>query len=396
MAASLLCCACFPALVVIVVVILLSRRGWQYEWGWGLSQASSATVLLGPLLAGLVAFDRSRRAAPTVADLAATTARSGFGALTLASWTWAVAAWAFGMGVAGVVVARHGAAGWPDPWILVQPPAALFAAACVGLAWGATFRSIAAAPIVTVVVFLGVVLGDYAGLTGLLAAGRATGSLIGMQQIPGVAATGVAVNLLMACLALAWAVHRIQPARRDLQGLVVIGGVVVLAAAMVLARAGGGNTYRAVEQEQICVGERVVVCGPQAARPVLKVAQSGLAGAVRDLSSSGVAWRSRYVWARGGAVLSIPEDTGLLRVSTENMSGGRMSTGEIAATLAMPRLCQDFFAPNPPDALLAKQALVTTWVADQLSRRERVGRAPGAVLDAFGDLATCEPARPQS
>jgi hypothetical protein len=385
-----------PAFVAVSLVILLTRRGWQFEWGWGLSQASSATVLLGPLLAGLVAFDRSRRAAPTVANLAASSPRSGLWALALASWMWAVAAWGLGMAVVAVVVTRNGARGWPDPWILVQPPAALLAAACLGLAWGATFRSIASAPIASVVVFLGIILGDYLGLTGLLASGRATGSLIGMQQVPAVAAAGIALNLMLALVALAWALHRIQPDRMDLKRLVMLGGAVTVAAAVGLARVGGGDTYRAVAEEQVCIGDGVVVCGPESARPVLAVAQSSLLSAVRQLGGSGVAWRSRYVWARGSDVFSIAADSGLLRVGTENISDGRMSPGEIASTLAMPRLCQDFFDPNPPDALLGKQGLVTAWVTEQLSQGSRAGRAPRQVLDAFDDLANCRPARAPS
>lgn len=207
----------FPALVAIVFVVIQSRSGWQFEWGWGFSQASTATLLLSPLVAGLVAFDRSRRVAPTLQALAATTPRARFVTLALASWAWTLLAWGVGMAYVAVRVAHNGGAGWPDPWIFLEAPVVLLAAASFGLAWGSVFRSLSAGPTAAVVVYLCVILTAALGLPGPFTAGQATGSLIGMEQIPEVALSGVGLSLAVALGPSLWDAQRTVLAQRYLR-----------------------------------------------------------------------------------------------------------------------------------------------------------------------------------
>ncbi|MGL5828633.1 MAG: hypothetical protein ACRC0L_03575, partial [Angustibacter sp.] len=122
-----------------VLAVSFSRRGWQYEWDWAFSNSSVSSVLLGPIAAGLVAFDRVHRFAPTLAELSRSTVRgrsAPFG-LAVATWVWAVAAWAVGLLVVAAVVSMNDPAGWPDPWILLEVPCTLLATTFIGLLWGA-------------------------------------------------------------------------------------------------------------------------------------------------------------------------------------------------------------------------------------------------------------------
>jgi hypothetical protein len=318
--------------------------------------------------------------------------------IAVAGWAWAMLAWLSVAGSAVITAARHGASGTPDPWIFFQVPTALFAASFFGLAWGSRFRSVAAAPSAAVVIYVLVILANVVGLPGVFVAGRSTGSLIGMEQIPTVAATAVTMSVGVGILAMVW--HRRQFTFSSIGasgGLLVVMALVVTASAIYGLASSDGNTYRATQQQPICVGETgVVVCGPPDGRALLTLSATGLESAARQLASSGIPLRERYDLRRGNDVFSLPEDAGLLRIGPEDIDSGRVSPQALAATLAMPRLCQDFFGPQPPESLLADQQVVMTWIARALVDREVEYAAPKDVVAAYASISDCKPARAPS
>ena len=91
-----------PAIVGLVAVVIAGRSGWYYEWDRAMSWASASTILLGPLVAGLLAFDVARRLGPTLEVLIATTRRglNGVFALALAVWAFGAGGWLLGIGYA--------------------------------------------------------------------------------------------------------------------------------------------------------------------------------------------------------------------------------------------------------------------------------------------------------
>lgn len=374
-----------PAMLAIELVVLFSRSGWDHEWDWALSQAAGATVLLAPLVAGLVAHDRARRVEPTLAALARTTRRGqrAVGALALTAWASATAAWAGGSVVAAVLAGRGGAAATPDPWVFVEAPVLLLLATAVGLAVGTHLRSPLAGPAAAALLFLGrLVLGSLSlGLDGSLAAGGATGSLVSEERNPTHALALIALHAALALLALAVAIS----AERL---LIAAAGVVAVGAAVALTVVSAhGAPYRWATGPEVCARGTVTVCGTDEAGYLLDASSTSLGDAVTRLAPSGLDLQTAYVLPHGGRV---PADQGVLRASTDGIRDGRLPTSDVALTLAMPRLCRALFGDQPPQDLLADQRLVAEWLTAAL-HAPRVGPAPADVRAAFARLRGCAP-----
>lgn len=385
----------FPALAALVVVLLMTGRGWGYEWNWAFSKASTSTILLSPLVAGMVAFDRSRLFTNTLQTVGETVMRPRIALVSMAAWLWACAIWSLSIATAAFVAHRGGASGRPDLWIFAQAPVALMAAACFGLAWGARVRGPLAGPAAALVVYLATVLLKGVGLPAVFWAGGATGTLIGVTQVPAIAATDIAINAAIAVTALAWHEEARTPARGGTRVMAAVLTIATISGAAAVATGlGGGDTYQESERKPICVGERTVVCGPPDGRAVLTIAESSLDTALQELGQSGIPWRQRYQLAAGRSVFDLSHEAGHLVVATEEIRRGKLARSDVASALATPRVCEAFLGAEPSDELLLKkQALVLAWVTDALERPETIRHAPSDVVEAFHALAGCEPQR---
>lgn len=383
----------FPALLAIVLVIAHTRKGWEYEWDWAFNNVSTSTILLAPVVAGLVAFDRSRRMQPTLAELACTTARGkrSLMSMALASWLWHLAAWALVMLYAGIRVASHGAVGTPDVWVFAETPAVLLAGAFVGLLCGSVLPNLAAGPVAAVTTYAVELLGDTSGLSGLFMAGGSTGTLVGLERTPSVALATIGVHLGVALTCgLAAAAWTVAP-ERAVRWFAAAASLLVVGALWNLGYVERGNdAYRVARSATFCVGSGVVVCGPQKAGPLLSIAQKSVAEAVAGTHSGGIPWQTRYVLSRDDE--RIPSDSGVLRLSSDEIAHGRLSVGDIAGTLATPRMCQAYLEYEAPEQLLESQATVMGWVTEQLDADREGGAAPTGVRAAFERLSDCAPA----
>lgn len=383
----------FPAFVVVGVVVALSRRGWEYEWNWAFSSASSGVLIIAPLLAGIVAFDRSRRVFPTLEMLANTALRGRWGdiALVLAAWIVGVAAWASTMGYAAVRTSAHHPGGTPDLWILIEVPAVMALACAVGLLVGSVMSGLMAGPVAAGVVYLARFFGDSLGVEGFMAAGGATGPLAALERDPTVGLVLVTLHLILAALAMGVA-QRTTIACSPMVHRVSIGVAAVLAAAAMATahiNLAGREPYRWTTAASVCVGgpAGIEVCGPVTARATLRVAANGLSVAVTQLDTSRMDLQRHYVLPSGEPV---HPSWGVLRATPDEFVDGRLGLGDIASTLSMPRLCKALFGDRPPEALLNDQSEVQSWVTNSLHSQDPAAPSQ-TTIEAYRHLRDCEP-----
>ena len=176
-------------LAVVAAHVLLRGRTWTHEWLWAVYQFGFVVILLGPLVAGIAAWEGWRLS--TAGDLLATSLRPRQAAVQtwLATVAWGVLVYLVGLGTVVVLVLAAGAPGWPDLRVLgaALPPLALLAAeAAVGMLAGWWLRHALAAPAAALGCF-GLSLWCYAsGPSQFITVGGATSSLVGLAPRPGV------------------------------------------------------------------------------------------------------------------------------------------------------------------------------------------------------------------
>lgn len=384
----------FPAMVVLVLVATWSRSGWEYEYAWALSWTASITILLGPVVAGLVAHDRARRHVPTLTLVEQSSPRGSRAALTLplAATFLGVAAWVVAAGVVLAWVWWHDAADSPPATLVLEVSVVLAAAAFLGVAVGTWIPTRAAGPLAAVLVYALIVIAGRVELGGLMTAGGSVSSLVGLQRDP-VWLTGFVVLHLALVLAAGLVVWMKQVSGTALRGALACLAVVVLVGAAVGFRtAKQEGVYRDVVVASVCFGDAPEVCGPQDVEPVLRIAAAGLADAYQDLADADLPLRERYVLARGLQGGVFPTDAGDLSADPGNFTDGRYSSDDAVTTIAVPTLCEAFFADEPPEQLMQAQSVLQRWLSERLAGQV-AGPAPVDVRSAYVNLLECEPRR---
>jgi hypothetical protein len=386
----------FPGMLVIEFMVVFSRPGWTHEWGWALGQASTGAVLLAPVLAGVVAFDRARRVEPTVALLASGGPRGRLGilALPVASCAWATAAWLAGMACAALIAARGGAVGPPDPWTFIEPPILLVLAACVGLAVGTLMKGLLAGPVAALLLLTGrMFIGNLnLRLEGVLSAGGAIGSQAGDIRNPLDATALVCTHLAVSAMALIvvmtkspgiWGrgILRVVSLAAGI-GLVLVTSYAFHSVSMRM------EPYQADVGHDVCLSGRAVVCGHYQANYLLGASQKSLSAALDTLGGSDINWQTKYDLYNGRAV---PSDHGVVNVAVEEVKNGKLSNFDIANTLASPRNCRELSSDKPPEQIMIDTRAVSDWVMKALEAGPPSSPAPQAVRDAYQRLRTCPP-----
>jgi hypothetical protein len=383
-----------PALIGAGLVVLMSRRGWWWDPGWAYSHASTPVILIAPLLAGLVAFDRSRPGGQVLALLAANSPRerSATAVPPTAGWLAALATCAaLAGGVAVALIARSTGA-LPSGWLLLEVVTALAAAAAVGWATGRLLPNRAAGPVAALGVYL---LGSQArswGLAGLFAPGGATGMLAGVERNPTVSLTLVSLHVVIAAAgAMVGLTALHQSRRRLLVRAAVAAAVLLIAVGASSTLVKGQAPYRFSSAAPVCVGSTPRVCGPASAQRLLTVSAQRLSEESSLLSGSGIPLQQEYRLAIGPTALSDAADAGagLLTVTPEEFVDGRPSVDDLAATVSRPRMCPQYVAAQPPVVLLEAQQRVQAWVVgtDGAATSQP---APTDVVAAYHRLVTCD------
>lgn len=379
----------------LVAVVIAGRSGWYYEWDRAMSWASASTILLGPLVAGLLAFDVARRLGPTLGVLIATTRRGLHGVLALALVVWAfgTGGWLLGAGYAAIRTAQHGATGPVDPWIFVQAPTALLACAGIGLVVGLLVRNVMAAPLAAGVVYLAPITLRPLADAGVLASNGATGSLAGLETNPRVAVAALAVNLLIAMVAAAVAAIRLLPRTRGPYAAATVLGVGLLGATTFLLSLDPMMTaYRPTAEPPTCLGTTTRVCGPAESGALLRIAARDLDEARSTLRDAGVDTVPEYRLATPGADLPAT-GVGMLSITTDGLESGHMGDWDLAVTLATPSACPAYWADLPPEELLDTQRHFADWVIEQLAEPQD-DADPARALAWYDDLTSCQGSPP--
>lgn len=334
----------FPVLVAMELALLFTRGGWGHEWDWAFSYASLGLSVIGPLVAGLIAHDRARRAEPSIALLARTASRgrAGLVAIGAAGGLCALGVWLVGIVVAGAIAVGD-ASGVPNPWVFVESLALTAVFATAGLAAGSLTRSVLVGPLTAVVLFgVGVVSSSSnAGLTGLLRVGGSTGSVTSIQRTPASAIAVIAAHLCLAALFLVIAVCR--PPWSSSHGPVRViatslAGVAVCAGLVGMNRVSAQvDPYGWIGGPDHCSTGIVTVCGSVANRYVTRAAQTSLSEDVDRLHGSGIDWQRNYLIPHGHR---FPADVGYLELNPADVHNGTLPLPIVASGLANPRLCE--------------------------------------------------------
>lgn len=383
----------FPAMLVVVAIVLFSRTGWAWERSQTVSWATSSTILLGPLAAGLVAFDLWRRQTQTMSALTATTRRGTQGLLAnmIATWLLTVLAWLIGVVVALVIATRNGAVGPIPWWTLGQGLISLLACVCIGALVGTQFKNVAAAPLAVVICYSIPIAATWLGVQGVMLAGGATAPLIGITQTPTVAGVIVIVTALIAVLSVQIVSRRSAPTGTASTAFAT-GTALVLAASLGYLHTLSPMTtvMRPSDSAELCVGESPQVCGPGEGAGLYSLAAASLSSAGERLAQDGIDLPDRYDYPRGTIALP-PAGVGMLSLNPTLIDQGKLSEWDVALSIATPTVCPAYYGEEPPLKLLDTQRDVATWVVDRLSGTG--GSAPNeieAAQAAYAALQDCD------
>ena len=262
--------AALPALPVLLAIVVahiaLRPRLWAHEWFWAIYQFNFVTILIGPLLAGVAAWEGWRCSA--AADLLDTGAQPRrVAAVTwLATLLWGLLVFVVGLVSVGIIVRVAGTPGAPPLAALasVLPAMGLLAAECaVGLLIGWWVRHVLAAPAAAVGCFLLSLWLYVSGPTVLIEVGGASGSMIGVSVRVGPALAQLAYFAAVVLLAVLL-VGRPRPWSGTPAALASLApaataGVLVLGTASILV-AQGPNRLQPAPEALVCVGTAPQVC----------------------------------------------------------------------------------------------------------------------------------------
>ena len=252
-----------PVLAALIVADVLARdRSWTHEWVWAHYQYAFVTVLLGPLAAGVAAWDGARLArARTMLG----TADRTLGALA-AGWlgaaVWVLSAYVGGLVLVVCLVKVAGTPGWPSAVAVVAsvPAAALLLAeTAAGLVVGWWLRHPLAAPAAAIGCFLTTLWLYVSGPGELVVVGGATSSLVNLAprhsiQVLQVVwyATAVLFLLVLASRTAGWG-------RRPGRWRMPAALVAFVAATVPLLQQGEVYLVRTSER-QVCTATHPTVC----------------------------------------------------------------------------------------------------------------------------------------
>ncbi|MFB8125730.1 hypothetical protein ACFVG1_24895 [Streptomyces bacillaris] len=253
----------FPVLLVLVLAnTLLRSMSWRYEWMWAAYQYNFTVMLLGPLFAGIAAWEGYRLSRShefllshqrTVRILAASWA---------ALFAWCTAAFVLGLAVVYTIVVMAGTPGFlSGREALTALPALMLLGAegALGLALGWTSRSRMAAPLTAITVFIGSIWLYTSDFAPFIVVGGASGSLIGLQPRIGTQLAQVVCYTLVTLAVLALGSWVATHYRRPHTALVIVLTCLMAASAIHLANR-PALMLEARKGDVVCSGEAPEIC----------------------------------------------------------------------------------------------------------------------------------------
>lgn len=281
----------WPALLLAEFVTLAERhQEWAVEWAWAIDWQNFAIAIVGPLLAGVAAFEVRRLSLDGRAEFATVAGMRGRSSAvhlgTIVIWGWF--AHAVGLAAMSIVVLAHGTAGHPSLAAILPSFALLFAYSCVGWLVGSAWTARVAAPFVALGLFIISELIANTGWSSLVGSAGGSTSYVGMGFRPEVLVAqsvwwlGLGGVLLVGSLGVRnpWRTGRWVAASAVSAAPAVAGLIAVFVA--------GNNPLRAEPIRVTChTGNPVVCVTPDYAKRV-ETARRTIEPTLRDLRAVGV------------------------------------------------------------------------------------------------------------
>ena len=381
----------FVPMTAFLVWTSLTSHPWQLEFDWGARTLSSAIFIFAPVVAAATAYDVARRARPLFLELSMGSRRGVVAPLVpaIAVLTWSLAACCIGWLAVLLVVFSSDGVGPHDRWVFMETITALVACAVVGVVVAVVLEGTLAAGVAAGVAILLATLTSGHGAN-LFQVASSSGSLIGIERTPDRAVATVLCHVVLSSAAVVGlaGVFRAVRNRRRWTVFTTLAATTVVLASMYWPFA--ESEYQPTSEAVVCTGSGVVVCGPASARPLLQNSAGDLSDARQKLAGSGLTLPERFYVLRGQAADDVPATATLLDLDSSSLVRGHLSTGAVAATLSMPRVCAAFYSDTGAPALLARVSVVSSWLQPHLAPGMKVGAAPPEVQTAFESLATCE------
>lgn len=256
-------CRAFPAMVILIAINVLARdKVWAHEWLWGIYNYHFVIILLGPLVAGLAAWEGYQQSKSK--DIIDSTGRSLSAAI--GSWVsllaWTYLAYLLGLLLVFAFIVIAGTPGWPGVAVSATlPPALALLAAetAIGYVVGFRTRTPLSAPAVAVGVFTLSILLYLRGGEKFIRVGGATASLVGIEPRASVQVLQTAFYAAIACIALLLCRQLLRTP--DLLAFgPVLGNIVIIAAlGLALARP-PSSMFQPASTAMRCTSSRPVIC----------------------------------------------------------------------------------------------------------------------------------------
>lgn len=358
------------SVLLAVGLITLLDRGlvWVGSWRQAIDWGTGTVILLGPLAAGLAAWQYARMREVHFADFASTAPRGLTAWLAPGGLVWIQGSLAVvgstlvaGLTTAFFDVPSH----WTDLAIVPGALAVLAADVAIGAALGvATGHPWIAPPAVVVVYVLGVASG-WGLLPGIFDTGGATGSLVGEQFngpvifLQALAALGIAAGAT-------WAVVSVLAIRSRWTMTALVLPVLAGAAAYVQLGDTGHERYRYTDDpiRYTCAGESPEVClAADTPRP-LKALEREFARQAAILEPLGFPLPERFLQSIPGMRYS--GDVGIIPFYDDDVSRDDADPYSVSLALGTPRDCPEYASSDLADGdALTVHFVLMSWIADR-------------------------------
>ncbi|MFC5677832.1 hypothetical protein [Aeromicrobium endophyticum] len=378
-----------PVLVVVQAFCLLQRgTPWLGEWDWTADWAGGVTVVTGPLLAGCTAFEVLRWRTAATWSLLRQTPRGGH-----AAWLCALPVLVIGVVVhvvatASVLVATAMAGGEPRidtgfVLVVVLPVVALAAAASIGAATAACWRSLLAVPLAAAIVFGLTAFPDRLMLPDVLKVGGTTGSLVGLTWDSRQQAAALAVLVMVSVFAVVVMHARDAVRRGPASRSIVAASAVALVAAVVLAQSVPSSRLRpsgAPIRYACTAASGTTVClASQTSRQLAWLAAQIIRQS-EPLAAIGVRLPRRY--QQVVPYRRQPDGVAPILLEPDSINARRGDARRVPDLLAMPALCAaDTGEVPPPDEVFVARSAISAW----LSVRNGLSETSDYRVEVFGE-----------
>jgi hypothetical protein len=381
-----------------VVALVLGGVPWLGVWKMAIDWVAGAYVLIGPLSAGLVAWDMSRMRATRWDRVVCSTPRGLRGWLEPALMMWAIGVLADLALAAAVTVVTlsQGSVFAPRQLAILASGASVYLLdVAIGAYIGTRLPGPWAPPMAALLVLGLFVFSSSSGIPDLFRTGGVTGTLVGQAYDLGTLAVYCAFSLTAVVL-VGWATLRHVSEWRPHVVLVVAALSALVATGLLVQR--HPDRYVYVATPVTCFGAEPTVCMAAETRRPLEAVAAELHRLAEPLVQAGAILPTRWTQSIGGQ--EVPADSGVLLFINADEGASRADSQAVLVSLVTPARCPELGSANPPARALAVRPVLATWIAvhagdevpnpaTKVGRWVNTGGATIWAVDTFEKLRTC-------